>query len=89
MNCNHVMDPGQTVYDVRTLYVTFDVSDLLQSGKMNTIGAELGNYKYTYLDTWCNATASGGAAGCLAFLLHLHVNMSDGWQFVLTSGAHA
>lgn len=49
---DHVLDPGQTVYDVRTLFVDFDVTKLLKPGSNNTVGGELGHYKWTYLDTW-------------------------------------
>ena len=72
------------VYDVRTLYVDFDVTKLLKQGE-NAVGAELGNYKWTYLDTFCNATANGGPDGCRAFRMQLVVNMSDSSQVVVVS----
>jgi alpha-L-rhamnosidase len=50
---DHILDPGQTVYDVRTLYIDFDVKPMLKAGTRNTLGGELGHYKWTYLDTWC------------------------------------
>ena len=59
---DHVMDPGQTVVTERVLYVSFDITDALKPGS-NSLGGLLGNYKYGYLDIWCNATAAGDTFG--------------------------
>lgn len=42
---NHVLDPGQTNYEKRTLYVTHDVTDMLNRGP-NALGVWLGNGFY-------------------------------------------
>lgn len=42
---HHVLDPGFTDYDKRVLYVTYDVTQLLQSGA-NAVGVILGNGWY-------------------------------------------
>lgn len=42
---DHVLDPGQTSYDVHALYVTHDITDAL-SGGANTVGLWLGNGFY-------------------------------------------
>jgi alpha-L-rhamnosidase len=42
---DHVLDPGQTNYDVFSLYVTYDITKELKNGK-NAIGVMLGNGFY-------------------------------------------
>ncbi len=39
---NHLLDPGYTRYDKRALYVTYDVTDALRTGR-NAMGVILGN----------------------------------------------
>lgn len=39
---DHVLDPGQTCYDRRALYVTYDITDRIQNGA-NAVGIMLGN----------------------------------------------
>ncbi|MGW8256133.1 MAG: family 78 glycoside hydrolase catalytic domain, partial [Thermoguttaceae bacterium] len=42
---DHILDPGYTRYDRRVLYLTYDVTDLLHSGR-NAVAAMLGNGWY-------------------------------------------
>ncbi|TZF83834.1 Bacterial alpha-L-rhamnosidase [Pedobacter sp. BS3] len=42
---DHFLDPGWTQYDKHALYVTFDVTKILQHGK-NALGVQLGNGFY-------------------------------------------
>ena len=42
---DHILDPGYTRYDRRVLYVTYDVTEMLNSGQ-NAIGVILGNGFY-------------------------------------------
>ena len=42
----HVLDPGWTDYDKRTLYVTYDMTNYLKVGE-NTVGVMLGNGRYS------------------------------------------
>ena len=81
---DHVMDPPQTVYPKRVMYVTFDVSDYVVPG-YNAIGAMLGNYKWGYTDIWCNMTTAGGPSGCQAFVMVLHVQYTDGTNQTFTT----
>jgi alpha-L-rhamnosidase len=44
---DHVMDPGEAVYDQRVLFIGFNVTKLLRQGSQsNTISALLGNSKW-------------------------------------------
>jgi alpha-L-rhamnosidase len=42
---DHILDPGYTRYDRRVLYVTYDVTEILNSGR-NAVGVILGNGFY-------------------------------------------
>ena len=70
---DNIMDPPQSVYPRRTLYMTYDVTTMLVPDAVNIIGAQLGNYKWGYNDVWCNMTESGGPNGCRALALRLVV----------------
>ena len=83
---DHVMDPGQTVYDRRVLFLSHDVSGMLKPGAVNVLGVELGQYMYTAFDTFCNATKLG-PRNCLAFILRLDVALSDGSRMTILSEA--
>eukprot|EP00665_Eupelagonemidae_sp_cell47_P006968 gene6968-3343_t len=79
------MDPPQTAYPVRTEYSVFNVTQLLRAGsRPNVVAAELGSYKYGYMNVWCNVTARG-APGCRAFRLQLVAEMDDGGVETLVS----
>lgn len=74
---DHIMDPGQTVYTQRLLFVTFNITRAIVPGP-NIFAVELGNYKWGYLDVWCNMTAAGGPDGCRMWLMQVVVEFSDG-----------
>lgn len=74
---DHIMDPGQTVADQRVLFLEFDATTFLEPGVVNVLGVELGQYMYSAYDTYCNATKLG-PRGCLAFIMHLSIKLSDG-----------
>ena len=92
LHCNgarvgdHLMDPGQSVYDVRTLYVGFNMTSLLRGGE-NHIGALLGNSKYGYLDIYANRSAAHDQSGdaTRAFRLLLIARLADGSEHTLTT----
>jgi len=50
---DHILDPGEAVYDEKVLFVSFNVTGLLHSG-VNAVGARLGNSKWGYLDIYSN-----------------------------------
>jgi alpha-L-rhamnosidase len=74
---DHLLDPGYTRYDRRALYVTYDVTGLLQSGS-NAVGAILGNgwFNCHTKAVWNFHEAPWRAAPKLLF--HLRVDYADG-----------
>lgn len=82
---SHRLDPMYTRFDRRTLYVTHDVTKLLQSGK-NAIGILLGNgwYNHQSIGVWDFHNASWRARP--AFCLDLRITYSDGTTEVISSG---
>ena len=83
---DHVLDPPQSVYPYGILYSTFDVLDLLVPGH-NALGAMLGNYKWGYLDVWCDMSSAGGPDGCRAFVLQLSITLDNGTELLhMTTG---
>ena len=81
------MDPGQTVYDQRVLYLAFNVTSLLRPGH-NALGALTGNSKYGWLDIWCNRTALGGSDGCRTFIMTLLVELVNGTTLEFHTDSH-
>ncbi len=82
---NHRLDPMYTRFDRRTLYVTYDVTAQLQSGK-NAIGVLLGNGWYNHQSTavWFFDKAPWRARP--TFCLDLRVTYEDGSVETITSG---
>jgi alpha-L-rhamnosidase len=74
---NHRLDPMYTRFDRRTLYVTHDVTSLLQAGE-NALGVVLGNGWYNHQSTavwdFHNATWRNRPAFCL----DLRITYEDG-----------
>jgi len=70
---DHVLDPGQTSYDVRAFYVTHDVTDSLRRGD-NAIGIWLGNGFYGQNIAFTPALAYGRPCG----LAQLWIEYTDG-----------
>ena len=85
---DHILDPGEAVYDEKVLFVSFNVTGLLHSG-VNAVGARLGNSKWGYLDIYSNRSALGDQSGdsSRAFLLLLVATLADGSEHTLTSNA--
>jgi len=81
---DHLLDPGYTRYDRRVLYVTHDVTAMLQSGE-NVIGVMLGNgwYNVETLAVWLFDAAPWRAAPRLK--LELRVDYQDGRTVAIAS----
>jgi hypothetical protein len=72
---NHFLDAGWTKYDKQALYVTFDVTDRLQSGD-NALGVMLGNGYYNIpFERYLKLIISYGAP---KMKLHLRIEYFDG-----------
>ncbi len=91
---DHELDPAWTDYRKLILYVSFDVTDLLQAGK-NVIGAEVGNGWYIkcdehYIFTFPafmppNPNPYKPYGSCLIFAMELHVEYEDGAEEVFSA----
>ncbi|NNV56125.1 alpha-L-rhamnosidase [Limnovirga soli] len=82
---DHRLDPMYTRFDRRTLYVTYDVTAQLQTGK-NAIGVLLGNGWYNHQSTavWYFHEAPWRARP--SFCMDLRITYSDGTQETIASG---
>ncbi|WP_083421780.1 alpha-L-rhamnosidase [Arsenicibacter rosenii] len=82
---NHRLDPMYTRFDRRTLYVTYDVTKQLQTGK-NAIGVLLGNGWYNHQSTavWYFHQAPWRARP--TFCLDLRITYDDGTTETIASG---
>lgn len=82
---DHRLDPMYTRFDRRTLYVTYDVTQNLQTGK-NAIGVLLGNgwYNFQSIGVWDFERAPWRNRP--TFCLDLRITYSDGSTQVITSG---
>ena len=82
---NHRLDPMYTRFDRRTLYVTYDVTKQLQTGK-NAIGVLLGNGWYNHQSTavWDFHKAPWRARP--TFCLDLRITYDDGTIETIASG---
>eukprot|EP00054_Salpingoeca_dolichothecata_P025500 m.179111 g.179111 ORF g.179111 m.179111 type:complete len:1109 (+) comp25377_c0_seq1:111-3437(+) len=79
---DHILDPGQTAYPVRVLYVSFELPVWqFTSDGLNVLGARLGQYKYGYLDVWCDQ----GQRDCLSLLLQVSLEFDDASIVTLVS----
>jgi alpha-L-rhamnosidase len=82
----NVMDPPQSVYSKSVLYSSFDIAPSLEPGTINSFGALLGTYKWSYTDLWCNMSTSG--PDCYrALILKVVVTMADGSNHSLETAA--
>eukprot|EP00944_MAST-04C_sp_MAST-4C-sp1_P004731 g4731.t1 len=86
---DHIMDPGESVYDQKALYVGFDVTFQLQSGSQHVLGALIGNSKFGYLDIYANRTKVHDQSGdsTRAFILLCIVTYKDGSEEIFTTTA--
>lgn len=74
---NHRLDPMYTRFDRRTLYVTYDVTPQLQSGK-NAVGVVLGNGWYNHQSTAVWYFDKSPWRNRPTFCLDLRVTYEDG-----------
>ncbi|MDP4205932.1 MAG: family 78 glycoside hydrolase catalytic domain, partial [Bacteroidota bacterium] len=83
---NHRLDPMYTRFDRRNLYVTYDVTSQLQTGK-NAIGVILGNGWYNHQSTavWYFHQAPWRARP--AFCMDLRITYEDGTVETVSSGS--
>jgi alpha-L-rhamnosidase len=82
---DHRLDPAYTRFDRRTLYLTHDVTDLLQIGA-NTIGVVLGNGWFNHQSTavWFFDLAPWRARP--KFCMDLRLTYADGTVETITTG---
>ena len=72
---DHVLDPATTDYHKRTLYVTYDVTDLLRPGA-NAVGVMLGN-------GWYCEPGRMKYGRSPRLLMQMHVDLADGGTAVV------
>ncbi|MBV9470551.1 MAG: family 78 glycoside hydrolase catalytic domain [Abitibacteriaceae bacterium] len=78
---DHVLDPAQTDYEQRALYVTYDVTHLLKRGT-NAVGVMLGNGFFNQEQVW-----GGMSYGKPQLILQMQLEYADGTlQTVLSDG---
>lgn len=82
---DHVLDPGQTDYELRTFYVSHDVTRNLEKGN-NALGIELGNGFYNQA-TVNNPRFGWGDVvyGKPRFLAQFHIRFKDGTDTLIIS----
>lgn len=76
---DHVMDPAQTDYEKRVLYVSHDVTDMMHSGP-NALGVMLGNGWYNQDRVWAE---NGLSYGRPRLLVELHLVLAGGRRQVI------
>ncbi|MDO3644335.1 alpha-L-rhamnosidase [Mucilaginibacter sp. L3T2-6] len=81
---DHRLDPMYTRFDRRTLYVTYDVTKQLQSGK-NAVGVLLGNGWYNHQSTAVWYFHKAPWRNRPAFCLDLRITYDDGSVETVTS----
>jgi alpha-L-rhamnosidase len=82
---NHRLDPMYTRFDRRTLYLTYDVTSQLQSGK-NAVGVLLGNGWYNHQSTAVWDFDKAPWRNRPTFCLDLKITYEDGTQETIRSG---
>ncbi|SHL58913.1 alpha-L-rhamnosidase [Chitinophaga jiangningensis] len=82
---NHLLDPMYTRFDRRTLYVTYDVTNNLQSGA-NTIGVVLGNGWYNHQSTAVWFFDKAPWRNRPTFCLDLRITYTDGTTATISTG---
>ncbi|RZK82357.1 MAG: alpha-L-rhamnosidase [Pedobacter sp.] len=75
---DHFLDPGWTDYDKEALYVTFDVTKMLQNGN-NALGIILGNGFY-FIPRDLRYRKITGAYGFPKMICRVHIEYTDGSQ---------
>ena len=82
---NHRLDPTYTRYDRRTLYVTYDVTKQIKSGK-NAIGVLLGNGWYNHQSTAVWNFEKAPWRNRPTFCLDIRITYTDGSVVTISSG---
>ena len=82
---NHRLDPAYTRFDRRNLYVTYDVTSQLQSGK-NAVGVLLGNGWYNHQSTAVWDFHKAPWRQRPTFCMDLRITYDDGSVETITSG---
>ena len=82
---NHRLDPMYTRFDRRTLYVTYDVTSLLQPGQ-NAIGVTLGNGWYNHQSTAVWNFHEAPWRSRPAFCMDLRITYTDGSTATISTG---
>ncbi|WPV00438.1 family 78 glycoside hydrolase catalytic domain [Mucilaginibacter sp. cycad4] len=82
---NHRLDPMYTRFDRRTLYVSYDVTAQLQSGK-NAVGVLLGNGWYNHQSTAVWFFHQAPWRGRPVFCMDLRITYTDGSVETVKSG---
>jgi len=82
---NHRLDPAYTRFDRRTLYVTYDVTSQIKTGK-NAVGVLLGNGWYNLQSTAVWDFDKAPWRNRPAFCLDLRITYEDGSVETITSG---
>ena len=82
---NHRLDPMYTRFDRRTLYVTYDVTNHLKSGK-NAVGVLLGNGWYNHQSTAVWYFHEAPWRNRPTFCMDLRITYDDGTTETITSG---
>ncbi|GAO41384.1 alpha-L-rhamnosidase [Flavihumibacter petaseus] len=82
---NHRLDPMYTRFDRRTLYVTYDITALLQPGD-NAFGVLLGNGWYNHQSTAVWDFHKAPWRGRPAFCMDVRVEFTDGTIGYLSTG---
>jgi len=83
---NHRLDPLYTRFDKRNLYVTFDVTSLLQPGN-NAIGVLLGNGWYNHQSTAVWDFHKAHWRNRPRFLMNLRITYEDGRVETVATGS--
>lgn len=82
---NHRLDPMYTRFDRRTLYVTYDVTDQVNTGR-NAIGVMLGNGWYNHQSTAVWYFHQAPWRNRPAFCMDLRITYEDGSVETIASG---
>jgi alpha-L-rhamnosidase len=81
---NHRLDPMYTRFDRRNLYVTYDVTRLLQSGE-NAVGVLLGNGWYNFQSSAVWDFERAPWRNRPAVCLDIHITYSDGTTEIIST----
>lgn len=76
---DHVLDPGQTDYELRAFYVTYDVTDMLH--KDNAVGIILGDGWYSQSKVWHGFFCYGQPK----VILQTNIVFEDGTRAAITT----